>query len=324
MYGNISRMIALPGYHRKIIIDSNKLMIGDHLNGFNSALYSLVLDEAIQHASRQNISTVVTAYCFDDAILTQYPDIEFYYDEKLIGGNGWTSLLTYNTHPQQKFKNFLCSFNGSKHVSRILLVSVLQRYGWFNPDTCSKNFQFSPDKIDGHISDYLCPEQHSLYRKFFITDGQTDFFNRVYSFGHNRFDHAANIHHLADKIAGCFMHVVSETLATSYYPFVTEKFLYSLINRGLFLAYAQPGWHDHLERYYGFQKYNKIFDYRFDSIQNPVERLVELMSMISKFAVLSPDDWRDLYEMEIDTIEYNYHHYFNGDYKKTLENRVGI
>lgn len=68
-----------------------------------------------------------------------------------------------------------------------------------------------------------------------------------------------------------------------------------------------------------FRKYDKIFDYRFDSVQNPVERLVELMSTLAKFSVLSPEDWRDLYEMEIDTIEYNYDHYFSGSYLETLK-----
>ena len=92
-----------------------------------------------------------------------------------------------------------------------------------------------------------------------------------------------------------------------------------MVTRGLFVAYAQPGWHEHLERYYGFRKYDKIFDYGFDEIQNPVERLVDLMSMISKFSVLSRDDWRDLYEMEIDTIEYNHDHYFSKKYIKQFE-----
>jgi uncharacterized membrane protein len=112
---------------------------------------------------------------------------------------------------------------------------------------------------------------------------------------------------------------VSESMATSYYPFVSEKFLYSIVTRGLFVAYAQPGWHAHIKKYYGFKSYTKLFDYRFDSIQNPVERLVELMSMISKFSVLSTDDWKDIYRIESDTVEFNYNHYFSGDYLKHLK-----
>jgi hypothetical protein len=163
-------------------------------------------------------------------------------------------------------------------------------------------------------------DQHRLYRKFFITDSE-EFFQKIYSFGHERFDHATNIYTLENKITQSFIHLVSETIATSYQPFVTEKFLYSVVTRGLFLSYAQPGWHAHVEKYYGFKKYTKLFDYRFDTIQNPVERLVELISMISKFNTLSCHDWHDLYLLEQDTIEHNYNHYFSGDYLKFLKSK---
>jgi hypothetical protein len=84
------------------------------------------------------------------------------------------------------------------------------------------------------------------------------------------------------------------------------------------LSYAQPGWHTHLEKFYGFKKYTKLFDYRFDLIQNPVERLVELMTMISKFSTLSLDEWQDLYLLEQDAIEYNYDHYHSRAYQRCL------
>jgi hypothetical protein len=161
-------------------------------------------------------------------------------------------------------------------------------------------------------------DQENFYNKFFISDSSEDFFQKIYSFVRPQYDHAQNIYILQDKITQSFLNVVSETMATSHHPYVSEKFLYSVVTRGLFLSYAQPGWHEHLEKYYGFKLYTKLFDYRFDSIQNPVERLVELMCMISKFSVLSTNDWDDLYEMEKDTIEYNYEHYFSQDYLKCL------
>ena len=100
---------------------------------------------------------------------------------------------------------------------------------------------------------------------------------------------------------------------------MSEKSFYSIATRGLFLAYAQPGWHEHFEKYFGFRRYTKLFDYHFDTIKNPIKRLVELMSMVSKFSNLSIADWHDLYLIEQDTIEYNYEHYFSGNYLKILE-----
>ena len=223
----------------------------------------------------------------------------------------------YTIHPPLEYTNFVCSFNGTPHVSRKLLVSILKKVGWFDPYFCSKNFCYTSDAVDGHVSEYVGAARTQFYNKFFLND---ETFNQsLVTFGHVRFNHGSNIYNLEHKLTKSFLHLVSETMATSYQPFVTEKFLYSIVTRGLFLAYAQPGWHAHLEKYYGFRRYTKLFDYRFDSVQNPVERLVELVSMISKFSVLSPDDWTDLYLLEQDTVKYNYNHYFSGDYLKHLK-----
>ena len=289
------------GYHLK-----------DHGGGFDSDLKNHWIDSIASHEC-----TLRTEYLMSPDVKKNYPKTKFIFDlgfkQKLL-----SSLSGYLIHPVLSFQKFICSFNGSEHVSRKLLVAALHRWRYFNLKTCSKNLQFTVDKLDGHLADYLDPGRHRFYRPFFIGAGSPGFFDEIYSFGHVRDDHASNIYNLEHQLTSSFLHLVSESMATSYYPFVTEKFLYSVVTRGLFLSYAQPGWHDHLERYYGFRKYNKIFDYRFDTVQNPIERLVELMSMIAKFSVLSSDDWRDLYEMEIDTIEHNYDHYFSGNYRRKL------
>jgi hypothetical protein len=287
------------------------------MGGFNSDGRCSILDQII--SSNPQLQSIHTEYILDRSILDHYTGTHIKFDVDLWAKNNSVEAFhQYNEHPDPNFQRFLCSFSGSAHVSRKLLVAALNRMGWFDHNTCSKNFQFTVDQIDGHLSDLLDQDQHRFFRKFFFTDTSQEFFHTIYSFGHFRFEHAHNIHNLEHQLTSSFLHIVSETMATSYYPFVTEKFLYSVVTRGLFLAYAQPGWHDHLERYYGFRKYNHIFDYRFDDIQNPVERLIELMSMIAKFSVLSSDDWRDLYEMESDTIEYNYDHYFSKGYLRNL------
>jgi hypothetical protein len=205
-----------------------------------------------------------------------------------------------------------------------LLSSILENQGYFNPNYSSKNFTSSNDEILGHLSSLdLTEDEIELYDKFFKSTDE--FNNTIYSFGHVRIEWetytlADNIYNLESKLTQSFVHIVSETMATSYYPFVTEKFLYSIVTRGLFVAYAHPGWHTHIEKYYGFKLYDKIFDYSFDSIQNPVKRLIKLIEMISKFSKLSVDDWRDLYfVLEKDTIEYNYNHYFSGNYLEHLK-----
>lgn len=299
------------------VLDSRiaDIQIADHMMGFDDTYHCQLLDDVA--TVRESPLRIGTEYIFPQAVLDAYPNLNFYFDKK-THVKLLSELRRYNIHPKVNIKNFVCSFNGSTHVSRKLLVSMLHKFGYFNAEYISKNFTYTVDELDGHIMDYA-EGQENLYRKFFISKDEANFAKTINSFGHNRFNHGANIYNLENKLTESFLHIVSETMATSYVPFYGEKFLYSVVTRSLFLAYANPGWHNHLEKCYGFKKYTKLFDYRFDAIRNPVDRLIELISMTSKFSCMSTDDWRDLYEMEHDTIEYNYDHYFSGDYIKFLE-----
>jgi hypothetical protein len=290
----------------------------DHIQGFDKKFNNAILDKIQKNLNNtdHNINALC-GYILPDHIKHKYPNLSlnYYLDKKYQ--IMYSKFNDYNIHPEINYKNFICSFNGSAHVGRKLLVSILQKFGYFNSEYCSKNFSYSINTLDGHLGDYITDEIH-FYRKFFISDDSEDFFQTLYSFGHQRFEHPKNIYNLESKLTESFLHIVSETMATGYYPYITEKFLYSIVTRGLFLTYGPPGWHEHIEKYYGFKKYSKLFDYRFDTIQNPVERLVELVTMVSKFKNLSFLDWHDLYLIEQDTIEYNYDHYFSEHYIKHL------
>jgi hypothetical protein len=291
----------------------------DYLGGFDAEMNNKVLLAVNNQAIKEGrILNVIIHSPLHPTVKQQYSHLSFQYQ---LPEYMFRAFEKYNIHPSINFKNFICSFNGSSHVSRQLLVSILHKFKWFNTDYCSKNFSFTIDQLDGHIVNYV-GDQKRFYNKFFLTDRGDEFFQGVNSFGYVRAQHNQNIYNLESKLTESFIHIVAETMATSYHPFVTEKFLYSVVTRGLFLTYGQPGWHEHLEKYYGFKRYTNLFDYRFDNIQNPVERLVEMMSMISKFSKLNATEWKDLYLLESETIKYNYDHYFSGNYLKSLYGNV--
>lgn len=294
--------------------DNENIDLIDHLGGFDATLKNLVLDILV---ARKFPNAIYLQYYVDPNLKNQYKTLDINFSSDLQDYINFAKFQAYGTHPDINYKNFICSFNGYPHVSRKLLVSILQKFKYFNPSYCSKNFSYSTDVIDGHINDYV--NDDSFYNKFFISDDSQEFFQTKYSIGHGRYDQGSNVYTLEHQLTESFLHIVSETMATSYYPFVTEKFLLSVVTRGLFLSYAQPGWHSHVEKYYGFKKYTKLFDYRFDNIENPVERVIELMTMISKFQKLTPVEWHDLYLIERDTIEYNYDHYFSKKYLMHLK-----
>ena len=293
------------------------MILKDHIGGFSQDYSNAYLDYALENFVGKKI---LTEYLFDDRLKEKYKFLDLIFSLDLWKKNNFVNdFRNYKTHPEVNFQNFVCSFNGSNHVSRQLLSLILSNQKYFDPRYSSKNFVYNNDWIYGHLFNLdLNDQEIKFYSKFFVSDNE--FNNSVYSFGHVQYDHGKNIYNLEHKLTQSFLHIVSETVATSYYPFVTEKFLYSIVTRGLFLAYAQPNWHKHIEKYYGFRLYNRIFDYDFDSVQHPVKRLIRLIEIISKFSTLSVDDWRDLYLLEQDTIEYNYDHYHSGNYLKYLAN----
>lgn len=300
------------------------IQLEDHLGGFDQQLHNPILSQVNQSAQEQGIIGQVTVTMpLGRKVRDCYPNLKFNYKHM---DYMWESLHNYNIHPELNYKNFICNFNGAPHVSRKLLTAILYRMGYWNPEYCSKNSAYDSSAIDGHLWDYV-GDRISFYRKFFLSPDSENFFQSVINQGEDnsqnvRYHLDKNIINLESKITGSFLHVVSETIGTSYYPFVTEKFLFSICTRGLFLAYAQPGWHDFLQQCYGFKLYDNLFDYEFDNIANPVERVIALISMISKFSCLSTHDWHDLYLLEQDNVEFNYDHYYGKSYLKCLERYV--
>lgn len=310
----LNHELGYDRYHEvtDLTVAPAEILLGDHITGFDQELNNIFLNHL------NSISTgscvVWQNYIPSHQLKLKYPNLQLKLHFPLWL---WKSFQNYHIHPENNFKNFICSFNGTGHISRQLLVAILQKYGWFDPNYSSKNFAYTSDTIDGHLKD-LVGDREIFYRKFFQHD--EEFYSQVYSFGHLKNEHTDNINRLENQLTNSFVHIVSETMSTSYYPFVTEKFLYSVVTRGLFLSYAQPGWHNHLENYYGFKKYDKIFDYSFDTVECPIDRLLTLMSILSKFSILSKADLHDLYLMEHDTIEYNYNNYFSNAYLERLIN----
>jgi hypothetical protein len=299
---------------------TSRVTISDHLGGFDSNLRSPMLDKVSAMVGNGRRLQVCTEYILDQKAKDQYPNLDLRlaldWHRKCLD-----QFHDYKTHPTVDYKNFVCSFNGTEHMSRKFLVSILQKMGWFDPAYASKNFTWTVDELDGNIEKFV-GDRERLFRKFFISDDSQEFFSKVITFDYDRFNHGSNIYSLQNRIAQSFVHIVSESLSTSYQSYHGEKALYSVVTRGLFLSYGQPRFHQKLQECYGFKKYDRLFDYRFDTIENPIERLVELISMIAKYSKLNHLEWHDLYLMEKDTVDYNYDHYFSKDYVRCLERYV--
>ncbi len=312
---------SLLGFEDFLVLDSadyylldnpdlpNTIILTDHLGGFDSNYSNRLFDKL------KKPYTIITQMKLDEKVQSRYPHLDLVYSHVINEQITHTHFDGYQGGPELNYKNFVCSFNGWPHVGRQLLVSALNKFGYYNKFYTSKNHAVAGNQIDGHISTLSDNARFDL--KFF--DCTDSFNNKENSFGWVQYDHKNNIYNLEKKLTESFLHIVSETMSTSYCPFITEKVFYSVVTKGLFLAYGQPNWHAYFKTAYGFKLYNNLFDYRFDSIRNPVSRLIELLTMISKFSRLTPFEWHDLYLLELENIEYNYDHYRSKDYLNNLK-----
>lgn len=287
------------------------LDVYDHLDGFDLHLNNALLKSLQEQDFKKPINV---QYTFEDELYAKYPELDLRFSFSMEYETIFQHFHSYNVHPLLNIRNFLCSFNGSPHVSRQLLTNILKHYDVFDTKYCTKNFNISYEQVIEQLNSLdLTDDEIKLYRKFFTVS--KEFCNSEYTFKYERFNHVNNIYNLENIITESFVHLVSETMATSYHPFITEKFLYSVVTRGLFVTYGQPLWHQHLEKFYGFKLYTNVFDYSFDKEINPVKRLIKLIEMLLKFKTLSNDDLCDLYQLESETIEYNHEHYFSKQYQ---------
>lgn len=315
---NVYQYINYINWHSVLDVpNQNFFVFQDHLNGFDSNYKNQIFDLLQQKFEHVD---VYHHNILNQKIHDNYPNLKlkFLADfQEEINFNYYQVLRKLKSIPAN-FSNFICSFNGTAHISRMLLISALHKFGWSNGST--KNFSIDTNLLDGFIMN-TCPSNERLYRKFILTDDE-DYNRSIINLENydnvSRYDHESNISNLEIYLKSAFIHIVSETMATSYQPFVTEKILYPIVTKSMWVAYAAPGYHAHLEQYYGFKKFT-IFDYSFDDEANPVVRLIAMLSSLAKFANLTPAEWHDLYLMEKDVREFNFDHYMSKSFLKVLK-----
>jgi len=318
---NIFCMQKLIGYNSLPSIEllENVIYLYDHIGNIDSNLSNQSLQKL--NDSNRNF-TVYLPFMFDNVLEQRYPNLNLKYHYQDQFNLDFYPFEQYNTHHPKNIKNFLYSFNGGHSVGRRLLVSILHNLQLFNKKYCSKNFFFNWDNVYGDLEMYLTSDELEFYSHWFV-DYDSDFNNQTINLGYQKNSrHHINLKPQDKILSESFVNLIAETTPTNYHFYLSEKAFYSIVTRGLFLMYAQPNWYDWFEKYYGFKKFTKIFNYDFDKEQNPVKRIFLLVTQINNFAKLKLHDLHDLHLLEIDTIEYNYNHLMNKGYERVLKQFV--
>lgn len=241
--------------------------------------------------------TVYTEYFFPDEIKNAYPDLDLKFCAwiYLYGNHTYlmSSLASECQPTDLNFKNFLSCFNRSNQNSRHQLLARLFQLGWYNKKYCTKHFPLDVGRLK-----HLGIDTDLIDRSFLESITTVDFESPV--------NHKQNFSILSSKIQDCFLHLVSETMSLdSLAPFPTEKFLYAIANRRLWIALAPPNYHKMINQTFGFELYS-CFDYKFDSLWDSNDRLEMLLEMLKQFSSMTPKQWQEIYQRQQCQIEYNY------------------
>ena len=278
----------------KKITPSGEIIYYDHLGGFDA-----VGNNEVLHTVEPG-STVRTEYLLPLEIKQLYPSLDIKFDaELMIENNLLQQAVAWPNKINKEYKNFLCCFNYGYHSGRELLVSKLFQLKWFNFDYCTKGFSIQSTSIDLSVEEKIFRQQTSVIPKLI------------------EYNLTQDLILLSPMIQKSFVQLVSETLPDSYVPFPTEKIVFPIINQTLWVAYAPPGYHSWIKKYLGLRHYS-VFDYAFDSIQDPVERLDRLTTMLEPFSKMSDSQWQEIYQQEIETIEFNFNHVTSGAFIEHL------
>lgn len=269
---------------------------GDHLGGFDQHGFNQALD-ILEPAE------IHVEYVLPDWIKQKYPQHTFKFDaELMIRNNHFEKAISYKDVKQPLvLDNFLCCFNRTGNVGRQWLVEELFKRGWFDPNYCSKCFQSPANHIDVKLHNF---------RKAII----------CHSADISETDALANLAELSPLIKSSFINLVSETVPENYVPFPTEKFLFPVLNHRLWLAYAPPGYHKFLSEILGFRLYDDFFDYSFDDILDPKERLNALLNSVEPFSTLTKKAWDSVYKVLEPAIEYNHQWATSGQFIDRIRN----
>lgn len=324
-----------PEYELIQPVDSNTVRLVDHLFGFDSTFENYLLrafDDLEQPI------TIHTEYILDDQVKRKYPNLDIRFAAvTMIQGNNLLAVDRYARLVDQDLPtdvkvNFLSSFNKAANTGRIWLVLWLHDLGWFNDEYCSKHFEIVNTPREGWVWSPIPDEVLYLYSKYIGNDynlftkkyTRNQFlkkiikFEKIIKFGNQQHTTSDDLKILAKLNQLSFVNLVAETGPTNSIPFPTEKSLFPVVHKTLWVAYAPPGHHKFMFEKFGFRPY-QCFDYAFDQEPDPVERLGKLTLMLTKFSKMTPDQWQDIYNQEKETIEFNFEHVASGSFLTLIQ-----
>jgi hypothetical protein len=207
------------------------------------------------------------------ANLIFWPTFWFNWAERLLVGNN-------NLYKTQTYNNFVYPFislNNKSHNHRCAMIDMIAKYNLLD---------------SGKVTWNKTPHPNLNYNFRYFDNGfrglSDDFVNKLDSFLICQEQHQS------------FLHVIGE--ATTDVPFITEKTVIPILYKKPFITIADKNFSSYL-RNLGFELFDEIIDYSYDSIENLEDRAD---AMIKNILPLLKEDYNKLYQKLLPKLEHNY------------------
>ena len=189
------------------------------------------------------------------------------------------------------FKYPFISRNNRPHYHRCVLMDTLAKFNlidrgavsWLETGYQQETGPELPSSNRGYRFKYWTPVRRVLDQHFA--------------------DHTCSLNIRPIQYEQSFMQVISESTTASFV--VTEKTAASIFLKKLFLVHAAPGYHSMLNKYYGIEKYDELFDYGFDANPDIVARAEGLAENVYRITSMSATEWAYWYNKLLPKLIHN-------------------
>ena len=252
-------------------------------------------------------------------LMDNYRDIK---DESIYHNGSEIGLLSSNEYLNSEKKKFFLSYNkNTTKTFRIQLLLWLMKTGYIDDSYVSiliKNEYFDRNRLRS--------KEDELY-------DLVDYYNRFEGMGFNVLDwnypefkndvfsslKYTTKSHYADTV----FNIITETTSENHQLNLTEKSFKAMANCHPYLVLGDVGTHQHIKDL-GFNLYEDLIDYSFDSIENNGERLSQGLKQIRRMHELGKDGIMNWYRNNIEKIEENKSKLFTYCFSKMIDESILI
>lgn len=285
-------------------------------HGLQSNQIVVITNNKYAENFKKHISIIYKPYLFG-FLVDHYKDIK---DKPLYHNGSEIGLLTPNEYLSSEKKKFFLSYNkNTTKAFRVQLLLWLIKNGMIDDSYVSiliKNDGFDRNQLGS--TEYELYDLIAYYKKFegigfnVLDWDYPNYQNDVFS--NLRYTTKS---HYADTI----FNIISETSFETDSINLTEKSFKAFANSHPFLIIGDAGSNE-LVRNFGFELYDDLIDYSFDSIAERDRRLNEVLKQIRKIYSIGRDGMIEWYKNNLEKIEYNRNKFFSYSFSKMIDETI--